>query len=276
MNKTHILSSVDPKESGETSPIIQQSLRRDQRELASASASASPSPVLTGARRVLVRRKALQDFYKLPQRTSGELDSSPNKERNSSVDSELELDQGFFGSEAEFAAFAAKTPLVEILRHRNAATRRLDAHDLAKKGMIYDNYYQLIQLSHTLDKLSSPQCSTSVLDSTSSSPTPSLDSIDAVVNDLKSFVETHSVSIDSLFNQLLADFTHQDQEGLPLRSPPPERVISEINTLLDVEPKRLSASDKLRLSTDVSKMLESCAEDSLLKNQLKSINDGLK
>lgn len=259
MKKTYILENIDPTDSSRaTSSITQQSSRRSLRET-------SISSTTSGTRRILVRRKALQDFYKLPARPLVVQDAP--SENDEQLDPEVS--RGFFGTGDEFAEFAAKNPVGEILRYRNAASRRLDAHDLAKKGMIYDNYYQLIQLSHTLDTISSSHRAHRPHHQSTLGTKPSLDSIDSVVENLKSFIEPLAPSFDKPFADLIADFS-SSQQPVTITGPPAQ-VIPEISSLLN--PDTVDPKDRSGIATDVSRMIGS--QGVLLDSQLHEIRNKL-
>lgn len=81
------------------------------------------------ARKVLLRRRALQEFYSLKE-----------TEAQPSVDVEELIKTG---------------DAAELLRVRNQAAGRLNLHDLQKKLIIYDNYYELIKLNNVLSQLDS-------------------------------------------------------------------------------------------------------------------------
>lgn len=110
------------------------------------SPSAPGTPVLGAAtsRKVLSRRKALQEFYKI-QDSEASLGEEP-KDVSSQVEA---LDDPHKLNEFLRTAKAA-----DILKVRNSAANKLNFHDLEKKSIIYDNYYELIKLNQVLSNLS--------------------------------------------------------------------------------------------------------------------------
>lgn len=115
-----------------------------------------PSVGASQGRNVLMRRKALQDFYKLQQgdKEISDKASSIATAEASQEEAKLENKQVNLNSPDEFNSYIREHPIEDILRLRNSITSQLNSQDLAKKSIVYDNYYELIKLNQVLEGLS--------------------------------------------------------------------------------------------------------------------------
>lgn len=118
---------------------------------------------MSTSRKVLSRRKALQDFYKiLSERKEEGEHLSADKEEEHPVAEETKKDGPIdYISQAEalsrpenLSEFLKTAKPEEILKVRNSVANKLNHHDMEKKSMIYDNYYELIKLNQVLSNLS--------------------------------------------------------------------------------------------------------------------------
>lgn len=231
---------------------------------------ASPRVGISGQRRILERRQKLHEFYKLtPPMDQGATFEGLSPAQQVASPQADDLDHDFFGSQEEFAKLVATRPIGEILKRRNAASARLDAHDLAKKGMIYDNYYQLIQLSDTLGELTEKKIP--AVPHPGHSDLVGLDDLEMVIKDLANFAERDIQSFDRPFSELFPT-ENVDTEN---PSPIPSSAIPEINTLLNVSPCDLTKEQRLSLVSQVETISKKCPPDSLLAIQLQGIESDM-
>lgn len=153
--------STNEHDSSATSPVVAQNPNLSQD-------GSTHSPNLdSSTRKVLSRRKALQEFYHLQQQEQQKrLNSegvtsegaipvtnppSPEVNRKESITKGVDFDDP-----DQFHQFIRNTPVQDILKLRNSITTNLNSHDSEKKAIIYDNYYELIKLNETLQSLSKP------------------------------------------------------------------------------------------------------------------------
>ncbi|OBA21385.1 hypothetical protein METBIDRAFT_21783, partial [Metschnikowia bicuspidata var. bicuspidata NRRL YB-4993] len=119
-------------------------------------------------RKVLSRRKALQDFYKLdaarPTSPANNAPGPPNhadtagdqsigtpEHGSGAEDQDVDLLLQTLGDDKAMDEFLKTAGARDVLRVRNAAANRLNGHDLERKSIIYNNYSELIKLSHILN-----------------------------------------------------------------------------------------------------------------------------
>lgn len=141
------------------------------------------TPTLGGTRKVSSRRKALQEFYKLQE---SEKLSSPNNETTepqnqpensqqqenshgigiifNGLDANSHVDIESLGDAAELNKYIKTATVEDMLKLRNQAANKLNHHDVERKSIIYDNYYELIKLSQVLSNLDVASAKTSSLD----------------------------------------------------------------------------------------------------------------
>lgn len=128
-----------------------------------------PSSPAEGTRKVLSRRKALQEFYHIQEQSRNE-ESNKESNKHSSNESINESNttnnntietnptsndtEDIFKDEKHLNNYIKSTPIEDILKLRNTITEKLNSHDLEKKSIIYDNYYELIRLNQTLQNVS--------------------------------------------------------------------------------------------------------------------------
>lgn len=147
-------------------------------------------------RKVLERRRKLQEFYHLEaQKHDADAPTAPV-----TVDNCLQL----LDDPPRLAAYLAATPIEEILKLRNAVAHQVSAHDSAKKSIIYDNYHELIQLSHVLGELSSIGGTAGSVGASgdSGAATPGLDELFA---NLAEFVSTKVAHFSEPFESIVAE-----------------------------------------------------------------------
>lgn len=118
----------------------------------------SPQPPTTNEqvpttqhRRVLSRRKALQDFYHIQDQSTSS--TNTNEETNTTTDNENPPSVNLQDPD-QLRQFIQTSKIEDILKLRNDMMYKLNSQDLEKKSIIYDNYYELIKLNDTLSDLS--------------------------------------------------------------------------------------------------------------------------
>lgn len=170
---------------------------------------------------VLSRRRALQDFYNLPQANQGSIDhtsETPTETQGQSLqtvqaeekenyehasDSHLDnisLQVAQLNDPVELDNFIKRLDVGELLKIRNHISNGLNQHDLEKKSMVYDNYSELIKLSDTLAALNDGKGENNAgfsLYSEETIPLVTSNYIDTVFTELTSILETDA----SVFNQ---------------------------------------------------------------------------
>lgn len=131
--------------------------------------SASPptvpgTPPLGSSRKVLSRRKALQEFYKLHGESANVSESDDTADHTDAGDTgdAGHADSGHdieptkmdkLNTPEALQEFVKSASIREVLRVRNKASHRLNHHDLEKKAIIYDNYHELIKLNKVLSNV---------------------------------------------------------------------------------------------------------------------------
>lgn len=126
-------------------------------------------------RKVLSRRRALQEFYKLQQGKADNTKSEHEAELNDNDGKDVTLvvapsdgnapeSMPVLKDPAELKKFLKTSSGIELLNVRNNSAGKLNHHDLGRKAIIYDNYYELIKLNHVLSNLSGEQKKGSHLD----------------------------------------------------------------------------------------------------------------
>lgn len=118
-----------------------------------------------GTRKVLSRRKALQEFYKMKSQEGlheGVLlkdsldepkDDANGAEVTVKAEEAVKVEASSLTEPEAMARFLRTASIREVLQVRNAASSRLNHHDLEKKSIIYDNYYDLIKLNQILSNV---------------------------------------------------------------------------------------------------------------------------
>lgn len=150
-------------------------------------------------RKVLARRRKLQEFYHLEaQKHEASAQPAPV-----TVDNCLEL----LDDPQRLAAYLAATPIEEILKLRNAVAHQVSAHDSTKKSIIYDNYHELIQLSHVLGELSSIGGTAGGAGGDGGPPAPGIDELFA---HLAEFVSTKVERFSEPFESIVANADSED------------------------------------------------------------------
>lgn len=190
------------------------------------SSSLLSSPKLKGERKVLARRKALQHFYSLPLQPGTNEDSksesslSAKSSKDSYINGTLEeevLDFSIVNDEKRLSDFLRRSSINDILRLRNAISDQSNSHELRKKSLIYDNYYELIKLSEILGELSRLKNSQEMESDGlgilkqngkkvfSSDSDDSVEYINSTLNDLQDFIKNDVKTFTSDFNSIAKD-----------------------------------------------------------------------
>lgn len=271
------LSYKKPRNDGSASPRVP-----DQRTGGSGSSSpANNKP--TETRKVSSRRKALQEFYHLQKQnqetpdpeTASEPTKAPNTDRKQSITNGIDFDDA-----ESFKTYVKNTPIEEILKLRNTITGDLNSHDLEKKAIIYDNYYELIKLNDTLKNISNPKPA-SFMDTEQK-----LDhnAILGTLKDLETFVDNNKV-FNNTFPEVL-DELQKDYDGTDMASTASvDPIVQSDNDIESIDRTQLIKEVDLLLSSPlkgekISKKIDVMIKslkpsDELLINQLKSIQASL-
>ena len=262
----------------------------------------SPRISSTTSRQVLSRRKALQDFYNIHHQESQDTNIEKLTLKPLISSSEAIHDVNFNNAE-ELSKFMKNTPVEEILKLRNSMTNKLNSHDLAKKSIIYDNYYELIKLSQILGDLSKPKsvAKENVLDglgiftNTPNEPITKTKEIndqdlDNIFTDLSKFinedVQRFNTEFETVVKNIQKDFDNDDDStssinGIAERSEIGEfpeninkqQLVKEVNVLLDQDPKNFGQESKKKILSDIQDILKSLSihHDELLILQLNKL-----
>lgn len=250
-----------------------------------ATPTGSNSPVIKNdsTRKVSSRRKALQEFYHLQKQQNQEVPTiEVQSEAPQTTDRKQSITNGIDFDDAEsFKAYVKNTPIEDILKLRNTITGDLNSHDLEKKAIIYDNYYELIKLNDTLKNISNPK-PTNIMDT--------LEKLDhnailTTLKELETFVDDNKV-FNNPFPKVL-DELQKDYDGADMASTASVDGIIESDNIADsidrtqlIKEVNLLLSGPIQSNDKVSQKIESMIKslkpsDELLINQLKSIQASL-
>lgn len=209
-------------------------------------------------RKVLSRRRALQDFYNIQQQEQDQKQQqeaapeSPKKNGN-----KLKLD---LADPEQLQKFVQESSIKDILKLRNSITNDLNSHDLARKSIIYDNYYELIKLNQVLGDLTrtktvvEPDSSSKALESlkiyTLSELAPkqtiSDDYIENIFADLTMFVDEETSLYNKSFKEIVEDF---QQDAMETESS------SSVKPIVQEAVKFPSSVDKTQLVKEINVLL---------------------
>lgn len=266
MSNTPVLSYKKPSTntpSQPSSPIVSDS---------GSSSPKLPSVGATQGRNVLMRRKALQDFYKLQQSEKQAEKESVTPAEEAPKHPETGDEQINPNNPDEFNAYIKAHPIEDILRLRNSITGQLNSQDLAKKSIVYDNYYELIKLNQVLEGLSVSKG----INKSSETPAPDAlgifsskakqnkvpeitdEYLDQVFDELSTFVTNEVDPFKKLFGDIVASF----QEDNDTESAASIRAFSDND-----RPSIPDSIDKSELSKEIH---------SLLASNKPSLSDGTK
>lgn len=253
------------------------------------------------SRQVLSRRKALQDFYNIHHQ---EITGYDDDEKKQTLDgSTEELKEVSFNNPDEFSKFVKSTSIEDILKLRNSITNKQNSHDLAKKSIIYDNYYELIKLSQILGDLSKPKPPPkddsldsfkifTDTDTETKTKTKEIedDYLDSVFNDLTSFIERDvsrfNSDFDSVISSLRDDFEDDNDSSASVKGMVepsttktfPQNInkiqlVKEINALLNIDSNNVDKTLKDTILADIQKILKNLSKkyDELLILQLNEL-----
>ncbi|SGZ48865.1 CIC11C00000002869 [Sungouiella intermedia] len=186
------------------------------------------TPKLGGTRKVSSRRKALQEYYKLqeaesqkqpetelhgigititePEDTEGGREVIPGNKNQNIADGQdpagsekeqiSEVDIESLKDAGELEKYIRTARIEEMLRLRNQAANKLNHHDVEKKSIIYDNYYELIKLSQVLSNLDVSSAKTNPLNM-EEKPKVTDQYVNEVLGDLTEFLAGEG----TIFNQ---------------------------------------------------------------------------
>lgn len=206
----------------------------------------SPSATPVAATRKVSRRKALQDFYKMEDAKKGE---------PKAIDSDSKVPT----SEADLQEFLQTSSMEEILKLRNDVSGRQSSQDLEKKEIIYDNYYELIKLSETLNNLSKPSLKKSAGLQIIQQDTISDTYVDETLQELSNFISNDATKFSDDFRNVLKNLNQNEADDsasvtaiVDSKEPIPENIdraklIQEINSLLSAGKHDSDLKQKMEL-----------------------------
>lgn len=257
----------------------------------------------TTSRQVLSRRKALQDFYNIHHQESQDtnIEELVSKPLISSSETTHNVN---FNDPEQLSKFMKSTPVEEILKLRNSITNKLNSHDLAKKSIIYDNYYELIKLSQILGDLSKPKpvAKENALDGLGIFTNPPNElktktkeindhDLDSIFTDLSKFinedVQQFNTEFETVIKNLQKDFDNDDNDSASSikgiaenseidkfpESINKQQLVKEVNLLLDEDAKNVKQESKNKILNDIQDILKSLNvhHDELLILQLNKL-----
>lgn len=221
-------------------------------------------------RKVLSRRKALQDFYNIQQQQQEEQQGEQGKDEDSKSKEEEPVSDSKvdFSDPQQLNQFIKRSSLKDILKLRNSITNDLNSQDLARKSIIYDNYYELIKLNHVLGDLTKaktvaePDSASQALESLkiytqneqAAKETISDDYIEDIFTDLISFVDEETSQYNKSFKEVVEDF---QLDSVDTDS------VSSIKPIVEKPPKFPSSVDKTQLVKEINVLL---ANDSIKRD----------
>lgn len=300
MSDTHVLSYKKPS----TASSRQQSSTpsHPSSPLPKSPVESPRIPSATTSRQVLSRRKALQDFYNIHhQEQDTHKEELASKPLISSSETKHNVN---FNDPEELSKYMKSTPVEEILKLRNSITNKLNSHDLAKKSIIYDNYYELIKLSQILGDLSKPKsvAKENVLDGLGIFTNPPSElhtktkeindhDLDSIFTDLSKFinedVQQFNTEFETVVKNLQKDFDSCDNDSASSikgiaenpeiekfpQSINKQQLVKEINLLLDQDPKNVKQESKSKILNDIQDILKllNVHHDELLILQLNKL-----
>ncbi|KAG2733277.1 hypothetical protein G9P44_004267 [Scheffersomyces stipitis] len=234
----------------------------------------SPSTPTVGTRKISSRRKALQEFYNIQEKE--DVNGSENTPTKSSGHSQNQNNSISKGPEnivnlqdpAELASFVKNASIEDILKLRNSVSSKLNTHDSEKKSIIYDNYYELIKLSQTLESISNarPQFSNSTTlnglgiyeeNGQNTSEAKDSDYLESTLSELSSFITSESSKFNDNFETIVQKLQENNTNDF-------DSAASIISTVDDNN--KFSSVDRKSLSVEVNqllnkKLLEQLPED---------------
>lgn len=193
----------------------------EQSRVSSPIVSAPGTPTLGGTRKVSSRRKALQEFYNLQEADSSkaesvgkEEDGEKEKENGENGNRQIietstqdgigigigidiaekeaihKVDVDSLADPAQLEKYIKSATIGDILKLRNSAANKLNHHDVEKKSIIYDNYYELIKLSQVLSNLDvDTAVKSKITDDVHDEPKVSDKYVNDVLGDLQVFLQ---------------------------------------------------------------------------------------
>lgn len=257
------------------------------------SSSSNTSTGVNTGRKILSRRKALQEFYHIQGLQKSEKlendNTNQNKEAKQDNDNKQKID---FTNPDTLRQFVKESSIEEILKVRNSITNDLNSHDSAKKSIIYDNYYELIKLNQVLGDLSKSKVPSEPVQSNEDinkgfknlslqvnekANKPSAYQIsetylDDVFNDLSSFIKQQSDQFDHPFEKVIENL-QQDMDDSVSNS--------SITGIIEKEPvpKYLKNINKEELIKELTALMGNARlvqDDSVKKTYKESIQKVLK
>lgn len=192
-----------------------------------------------GTRKVLSRRKALQDFYKLQQKTSEATQKIETK------DAEVNQDLDITNSQ-ELDKWIKSKSIVEILKLRNSINNDLNSQDLENKSIIYNNYYELIKLNKILDDLLRPKVTETstppdglgiFVDNSKETNDNNEDYVESKLNELADFVNEKSKIFNNDFGSVVKTLLEEKSDNASISSTAGviEKTIPDISDKIDKE-----------------------------------------
>lgn len=256
MSSTPTLSYKKPSQSNQVTSASSLPAK-DPKESKESSHLGPPTPVLSGSRKFLSRRKALHEYYRLETEPK---QGSPTKDAPELTQSS---DAAFAGDKMD--AFLESSTIEDILKARNGVSGTQTSQDSEKKEIVYDNYYELIKLNATLDTLSNPSAKKDD-DIVVQSHTIGDTYVDDTLNELADFVTNVASKYSTDFSAVVRNLNvqHSDDTAsmVPIRQDHriPEDVdkkqlINEISTLLSK--KNLQDNEKTTIGREIDDIIQS-------------------
>lgn len=212
------MSSVSGTPTPSSPPVLsyKKRLARDPDSVLIQVESASPptvpgTPPLGSSRKVLSRRKALQEFYKLHGESANVSESDDTADHTDAGDTgdaghadsghDIEPTQmDKLNTPEALQEFVKTASIREVLRVRNKASHRLNHHDLEKKAIIYDNYHELIKLNKVLSNVNAEKTK-GELDAVTDKY------VDKTLAELQEFLATEAAAFNQDFGKVVETIT---------------------------------------------------------------------
>ncbi|ODV81968.1 uncharacterized protein CANTADRAFT_45412 [Suhomyces tanzawaensis NRRL Y-17324] len=202
-------------------PVLSYKRQPNSRTSSPALGSQSPAQISSpnlATRKVLSRRKALQEFYNIQKQEeeAKKQEEDPESKQDDARQTSSTIDNVDLEDPKQLETFIKTSKIEDILKVRNSITNNFNSHDLAKKSIIYDNYYELIKLSQTLGSLSNPAPPKKSLRGLGvfeeDKPETSEDYVDSVIGELTRFISEDTAQFSGDFKEVIQNLRQDIQE----------------------------------------------------------------
>lgn len=177
----------------------------------------------TGTDRKSLRRKALQEFYNIKnneaENTNGKIEGSDHTgdvekttENEGAVDHDSKTTKKvpLLQSDQDFNTYIQNHSIEEIIKYRNYVASKYNSNSLDKKEIVYDNYYELIQMNQALKRLLDPEKAPEGLGIIAGEP-EKID-IDGVLEDLDGFVRGECAKFTGDFKEIIKNLSIEEEQ----------------------------------------------------------------